>query len=63
MRFIRPEEIEVISHTKRVVPLKHSVYLPYVGITPLEDVDKTVEKANLIYNRFLYESYRSYKSY
>lgn len=49
MRFIRPEEIEVISHTKRVVPLKHSVYLPYVGITPLEDVDKTVEKANLIY--------------
>lgn len=48
LSYIRKEEITVITHTKRAVPLNHSVYLPFAGITPLEEVDRIVEKKNLL---------------
>lgn len=45
--YIRSEEIEVITHTQRAVPLKHSAYIPYIGLAALEDVKEVIEKANL----------------
>ncbi len=45
--YIRSEEIEVITHTQRAVPLKHSAYIPYIGLVALEDVNEVIQKANL----------------
>ncbi|MDD2431878.1 MAG: DEAD/DEAH box helicase [Firmicutes bacterium] len=50
LSYIRQEEITVITHTTRAVPLSHSVYLPVAGIVPLEEVDEVVREKNLLIN-------------
>ncbi|HOP53034.1 MAG TPA: DEAD/DEAH box helicase [Bacillota bacterium] len=45
---IRKEEIEVIAHHKRAVPLSHYGYVPGVGVVPLEDLDRVIRDRNLL---------------
>lgn len=53
LRYIRKEEIEVITHTERAVPLQHSVYIPYAGIASLNDVDTIVSSNQLQHSGFV----------
>lgn len=52
LEYIRKEEIEVISHKQRAVPLKHSSYVPTVGIVPLEETNNIVVHHDLAYQPF-----------